>query len=91
MVMMAAGRISRHIVVVVIMMLMSDWRMINRAFFPVLAMAMLIQSDDSLASAIAVVVEDATRQLHHEHRQKGECSGGAFGRAGKHDGQVTNG
>ena len=90
MVMMAA-RIRRDIIVVVIMMLMSDRRMINRPQLSMLAMAMLIQRDDGLARTIAVVVEDATRQLHHQHRHKGERGNSAFCGAGKHGEQLTNG
>ncbi len=90
MVMMAAG-IRRHLIVVIVMVLVSGRRMIQRAFFPVLTMAMLIHRDDRLARAIAVVVEDATRQLHHQHRHKGERGNSAFCGAGKHGEQLTNG
>ena len=55
-----AARICRHIVVVIVMMAMTRRRVINRSLLPVLAMAMLIDSDESLARAIAVILKDPT-------------------------------
>lgn len=77
MVMMAVG-ILRGIMVVIVMVLMSGRRMIQRAVFSMITMAMLIKRDECRACAIAVIIGNAARQLHHHHRHKGEYGDGKF-------------
>lgn len=76
------------IILTIVMMLVTKRRMI--VVILMITVAMLIKGQDRFTRAIAIIIGNAARQLHHQHRHKGKHGDGTFHRAGMHDEQLTN-
>ena len=68
----------------IVIMVMADWRVSQRACLTVLAMAMIFGRDYGHARAVTQVADGPSRQLQGHHRHQGGGGSQAFDREGGH-------